>query len=226
LYLHGGGYALGSIESHRDLIARLCCATGARALALEYRLAPEHRFPAQLEDALRAYRWLLAEGVDPRRIVIGGDSAGGGLTVATLVRLRDDGDALPAGAFLISPWVDLEASGATHHNEPFDYVNRHILRAYARRFAQPGELRHPLAAPLHAELGGLPPMLIHAGGAEVLLDDARRLAARIEAAGGAVELEEWEDMIHAFHIFAPFLARSREAIDSAGRWVRERQAAH
>jgi acetyl esterase/lipase len=223
LYLHGGGYALGSIDSHRDLVTRLSIAAGARALAVEYRLAPEHRFPAQLDDAVRTYRWLLDQGIAPERIVIGGDSAGGGLTMSTLLRLREEREALPAGAFLISPWVDLEAGGATFDNEPFDYLNRRVLRAYARRFVEPHELRHPLAAPLHAELGGLPPILIHAGGAEVLLDDARRLATRIEAAGGAVELEVWEDMIHAWHVFAAFLEPGREAIERLGHWVRQRQ---
>jgi acetyl esterase/lipase len=143
--------------------------------------------------------------------------------MSTLVKLRDEGLPLPAGAFLISPWVDLEAAGSTAHNERFDYVSRKVLRAYASRFVGEDELRHPLAAPLFAELHGLPPLLIHAGGAEVLLDDAQRLEARASAAGLEVALEVWQDMIHAWHVFAFFLPEGRDAIARLGNWARERQ---
>ena len=220
LYLHGGGYSVGSPRSHRDLIAGLAEASGATALALDYRLAPEHRFPAQLEDALAAYRWLARE-VSPERIVIGGESAGGGLTLSTLIALRDRGEPLPAAAFVLSPWVDLEGGAPSFGtNARFDFVNHRTMQRWARRFVAPRDLRHPLAAPLYADLHGLPPLLIHAGGAETLLDDARRLASRAAAANVDVELEVWGDMIHAWHIFAGMVPEAQEGIDAIGAFVR------
>ena len=223
LYLHGGGYSLGSIDSHRDLIARVCLATGAPALALDYRLAPEHRFPAQLEDARAAYRWLLERGFAPERVVVAGESAGGGLTLSLLVATRDAGDPLPAAAAILSPWVDLEASGTSlEANAPYDYIHKKVLHAYARRFVRPHELRHPLAAPLHAELSGLPPLLVQAGGVEGLLDDARRIAHRAKEAGVKVTLDIAPDMIHAWHVFAGFLPEAQAAIDRTGEFLRSR----
>jgi monoterpene epsilon-lactone hydrolase len=226
LYLHGGGYSIGSIDSHRDLVARLCRAAGCTGLSLGYRLAPEHPFPAQLDDAVAGYRGLLAEGFPAERVVVGGESAGGGLTLSLLVKLRDEGLPLPAGAFGISPWVDLEALGTSMlENEPFDYLNRKVLQVYARRFVRDGDRRNPLAAPLYAELDGLPPLLIHAGGAEVLLDDARRITERARQAGVTVDLEVWPDMIHAWHAYAPIVAQGRDAIARIGQFVRNRQGA-
>jgi acetyl esterase/lipase len=223
LYFHGGGYSIGSIDSHRDFIARLCVAASATGLAVDYRLAPEHPFPAQLDDALAAYRWLLDRGVDPARLVVGGESAGGGLTLSTLVALRDRGDPLPAGALVISPWVDLECDAPSlHANERYDYVSRRALKVFARRFVRERDLRNPLAAPLHAALHGLPPMLVQAGGAESLLDDARRLAARARDAGVEVTLEIEEDMIHVFQMFAAILEPGRAAVARAGAFARER----
>ena len=220
MYLHGGGYSIGSIDSHRDLIARLCRAAKMTALAVDYRLAPEHRFPAQLDDAVAAYRWLLDQGCEPERLVIAGESAGGGLTLSTLVRLRDDGTPLPVGAVCISPWVDLEATGRSMiDNEPFDYVSRKVLCAFAERFVTKKQMCHPLAAPLYADLKGLPPLLIQAGGAEVLLDDATRVARRAESAGVDVELDVWEDMIHAWHVFGGFIPQSGEAIDAIAAFI-------
>jgi monoterpene epsilon-lactone hydrolase len=225
LYLHGGGYSIGSIKTHRDLLTRLCRACGCRTLAIEYRLAPEHPFPAQLEDAVRAYDWLLDSGIDPSRVVVAGESAGGGLTASLVLELRNLGKPMPAATVLISPWLDLEAeSESSTHNEPFDYVSRKVLYSYARRFVRKEQLREHLAAPLHADLHGLPPMLIQAGGAEVLLDDATRMAARAEAAGVAVDLEVWDDMIHAWHAFAFLLPQGREAIARIGEYVREQQS--
>jgi acetyl esterase/lipase len=222
LYLHGGGYSLGSIESHRDYISRLCAAGGATGIAIDYRLAPEHPFPAQLHDALAAYRWLMSRGVNPARLVIAGESAGGGLTLSTLVSLRDAGERLPAAAIVVSPWVDLEANAPSMwDNARYDYVLRDTLRTFTRRFVREHDVRNPLAAPLHADLRGLPPMLVQAGAAETLLDDSRRLAARVHEAGGRVTLEIEEDMIHAFPLFAPFLERARAAVERAGAFVRE-----
>jgi acetyl esterase/lipase len=220
-YLHGGGYTIGSIESHRDLISRMCIASGVRGLAIDYRLAPEHPFPAQLEDALAAYRWLLASGVEASRIAIAGESAGGGLTLSTLVSLRDAGEALPAAAAVICPWVDLEVTGASiDQNARYDYISRDALRISARRFARDDQQRDPLAAPLYADLHGLPPLLVQAGGAEALLDDARRIADRARAAGVDVTLEIDDEMIHAWHMLAQIEPRGQEAIDRVGAFVR------
>jgi acetyl esterase/lipase len=219
-YLHGGGYSIGSVDSHREIISRLCLASGIRGLAIDYRLAPEHRFPAQLDDALAAYRWLLGR-VAPDRIVIGGESAGGGLTFSTLVSLRDSKEPLPAAAIAISPWVDLEATGESMvANERYDYVSRKALRAYARRFVNDNELRHPLASPIYADLRGLPPLLVQAGGSETLLDDGKRIAERARRAGVDVTLEIDDDMIHVWHAFAPFLPRGQEAIERAGAFAK------
>jgi monoterpene epsilon-lactone hydrolase len=220
-YLHGGGYTIGSIESHRDLISRMCLASGVRGLAIDYRLAPEHPFPAQLEDALAAYRWLLASGVEASRIVIAGESAGGGLTLSTLVSLRDAREALPAAAAVICPWVDLEGTGASvDQNARYDYITRDALRISARRFAREDQQRDPLAAPLYADLHGLPPLLVQAGGAEALLDDARRIADRARAAGVDVTLEIDDEMIHVWHMLAQIEPRGQEAIDRVGAFAR------
>ena len=222
LYLHGGGYSVGSIDSHRELVSRVCVASGTTGLVIDYRLAPEHPFPAQLDDALAAYRFLLSR-FDASRIVVAGESAGGGLTLSLLVALRDAGEPLPAAAVVISPWVDLEASsGSVHANARYDYISRRVLRAYASRFVLPHQLRHPLAAPLYADLRGLPPLLVQAGGAEALVDDAHRIAARAKSAGVDVTLEIEHDMIHAWHMFANILEPAQRAIARAGTFMRER----
>ncbi len=193
-YLHGGGYVIGSINTHRALIARLSAASGARAFAINYRLAPEHPFPAAVEDAVSAYRWLLEQGVDPATIVIAGDSAGGGLTVATLVALRDAGVPLPAAAVCLSPWTDMEGIGesAKTRKAADPMIDPEGGLAQAQLYLGGADPRTPLAAPLYADLRGLPPMLIHVGDAEVLLDDSTRLAERAKAAGVDVTLEVWD----------------------------------
>jgi len=220
-YLHGGGYSIGSLTSHGDFIIRLARATGVTGFAVDYRLAPEHPFPAQLHDALEGYQYLLEQGFEPSQIVIGGESAGGGLTLSTLVALRDRDLPLPAAAVVISPWLDLEGLGPSmQSNEPYDYLNQKVLRAFAANFVTPDQLREPLAAPLYADLTGLPPILIHAGGAEVLVDDSRRLAERLQDAGTPHQLVVFDDMIHAWHIFAPLLKEGQHAIDQAGAFLR------
>lgn len=223
LYLHGGGYTAGSINTHRATIARLSRAAGARALALNYRLAPEHPFPAALEDATAAYRWLLAQGIAPGRIVIAGDSAGGGLTIATLVALRDAKQPLPAAAVPISPWTDLAASGDSLRTRAArdPMVQPEPLRDMARVYLGKTDPKNPLASPLYANYEGLPPMLIQVGDAEILLDDATRVAHKAKAAGVKVELEVWDDMIHVWHVFAKLLPEAQQAIDRIGRYVRE-----
>jgi acetyl esterase/lipase len=200
-YLHGGGYSMGSVNTHREMVSRISRASGARALAIDYRLAPEHPFPAAVEDSTTAYRWLLSTGADPARLVIAGDSAGGGLTVATLVALRDAGDPLPAAAVCLSPWVDMEGIGEsmTTKAEADPMVQRDDLIEGAQAYLGGADPRTPLAAPLYADLTGLPPLLIHVGTAETLLDDSTRLAERAKSAGVDVTLEPWEDMIHVWH---------------------------
>jgi acetyl esterase/lipase len=220
LYLHGGGYGLGSIDTHRDLIARLSWAVPGEVLAIDYRLAPEHQFPAQLEDSVKAFRFLLAQGVAPTRIVIAGDSAGGGLALATLIYLRDGGEPLPAAAVCLSPWVDLENTGESmNENERFDYISRRAVNQYAKRFVASEHLKNPLVSPLHGNLRGLPPLLVQAGGAEALLDDARRLADCADREGVDVTLEIYEDMMHVWQLFAFLLPKGRDAIESIGRFA-------
>lgn len=204
LYLHGGGYQLGSCHSYRLLAATLSQVTGFRLLVLDYRLAPEHPFPAALEDAAAAYRWLIATGVKPNHIMLAGDSAGGGLALAALVSLRDAGEALPAGAILLSAWTDLALTGTSWlTNEEKDFL---VTRAFTleERLAYLGERdpRTPLASPLYADLHGLPPLLIQVGSDEVLLDDATRVAERAQQAGGAVTLHIAEGMWHVWHATA------------------------
>lgn len=225
LYLHGGGYVAGSIDSHRNLTGHLARAMGCRVLALDYRLAPEHPHPAAVEDATKAYRWLLGEGLDAGRTIIAGDSAGGGLTVATLVALRDAGDPLPAAAVPISPWVDMEGLGdsMTSRAEADPMVTPGSLHNIAELFLGPdGDRRDPLAAPLHADLDGLPPMLIHVGDAEVLLDDSTRLARKAEEAGVDVTLEVWPEMVHVWHASAGFVPESDQAIARIADFARPR----
>jgi len=223
LYLHGGGYIMGSINTHRELIARLSKAAQARILALDYRLAPEHPFPAPVEDATAAYRWMLAQGFKPSRIAVAGDSAGGGLTVAALVAFRDAGLPMPAAGIPISPWVDLEAIGESMKTRSSQdpIVKPEMIREIARVYLAGQNPRSPLAAPLYADLHGLPPLLIHVGDAEALLDDSKRLAERAKAAGVDVTLEVWPEMPHVWHLFAHFLPEGQQAIDRAGEFVRK-----
>lgn len=214
VYFHGGGYSVGSVRSHRDLLARVAQGVGCPVLAVDYRLAPEHPFPAQLEDGLRTLRWLERQGFERRKTALAGESAGGGLALSTLLELRERNEPMPAAAVLISPWVDLEARGRSfHENRRYDFITRKALRAYTKRFVREHEVRHPKAAPIHADLHGLPPILIQVGEVEALRDDGVELARKIEAAGGSVQLEVWTDMIHAFHVFAPMLPIARDAID-------------
>jgi epsilon-lactone hydrolase len=222
LYLHGGGYVIGSINTHRDLMARISRASGFRVLGIDYRLAPEHPFPAAVEDAVAAYRWLLAQGLQPSRIAVAGDSAGGGLTVATLVAIRDAKLALPGAGVCLSPWVDLEGIGESMTSKASvdPVVQKDGLVAMAGAYLAGKDPRTPLAAPLYADLKGLPPLLIQVGESETLLDDSNRLAGRAKAAGVKVTLEPWQEMIHVWHLFAPFLPEGQEAIDGIGKYLR------
>jgi acetyl esterase/lipase len=203
VYLHGGGYAFGSVDSHASLIAKLAQSTGARVLAPLYRLAPEHPCPAAIDDVVAVWRALLAGGLAPHRALIGGDSAGGGLTVAAMVAIRDAGLPLPAGAFLLSPWTDLGMTQA--HSHAFwrdDYLGTQAgLREFAKHYLHALAEDDPRASPLYADLRGLPPLLILAGGAEILLDDSTRLAERATAAGVEVELVVEPGEVHVSPLF-------------------------
>src|SRR5262247_2455315 len=224
LYLHGGGYVIGSPRSHRHLAAAIASASAAIALLLDYRLAPEHPFPAAVDDAVAAYRWLLDQGTSASGLVIAGDSAGGGLTVATLVALRDAGVPLPAAGVCISPWVDLTCSGASYVTKDATdpIVKKPGVEQMALAYLGTRDRRTPLASPLFADLRGLPPLLIHVGSEEVLLDDAVQLAERAKAAGVAVTIEVWEPMVHVWHWFLPMLDEAGEAIEAIGRFARAR----
>jgi len=222
LYLHGGGYYFCSPRTHRSLVFALARRARARTFSLDYRLAPEHPFPAALEDALAAYRWLVADGVLPRTIVIAGDSAGGGLALATLLALRDAGDPLPAGGLMFSPWTDLAATGESiTSNDGRDpmFVGAAVGRA-AKLYLGDADPRDPLASPVYGRFDGLPPLFIQAGDTEVLLDDSTRVAERARTAGVMVDLDIWPEMPHVFQMFAPFMPEANRALDRAASFIR------
>jgi epsilon-lactone hydrolase len=222
LYLHGGGYVIGSLDSHRHLVAEAGRAAGIAGFALDYRLAPEHPFPAAVEDAVAGYRFLLGRGVKAPRVAIAGDSAGGGLVVAAMLAIRDAGLPQPACGWCISPWVDMEAVGETMTSRAAadPTVQRAGLLDMAKLYLGGADPRSPLAAPIHADLSGLAPLLIQVGAAETLLDDALRLAKIAGAADVGVDLEIWPEMIHVWHLFHPELDAGRRAIAKGGAVVR------
>lgn len=222
MFLHGGGYVSGSLKSHRHMVAELGRLAQARTLALDYRLAPEHPFPAALDDALAGYRFLLAQGIAPRNIALGGESAGGGLAMATMVSLRDAGDPLPACAWLSSPWTDLRQSGATMISKASvdPLIQKPYLDELAAAYLNGADPGNPLVSPIGAALEGLPPLLIQVGSAETLLDDSVRLAAVAGAAGMRVTLDIWPDMIHAFTLFYQQVAMARLALDQVAAFLR------
>ena len=221
LYLHGGGYVIGSPRSHRHLDAAIGDAAKTRVLLPEYRLAPEHPFPAAVDDAVAAYRWLLERQIAPASIVIAGDSAGGGLTVATLLALRDARVPLPAAGVCISPWVDLTCGGGSYATraDVDPIVKRDGVAAMATAYLGGADAKTPLASPLFADLRGLPPLLIHVGDDEVLLDDSVQLAERARKAGVDATLDVWPKMVHVWHWFFPMLDEGHAAIDRIGAFV-------
>ncbi len=222
LYLHGGGFAIGSLNTHRRLAYDISAASSARVLVIDYRLAPEHPFPAAVEDAAKAWRWLLAQGIAPSKLAIAGDSAGGGLTIATLVNLRDQKLALPACAVAISPWVDMEAVGTsmTARAKQDPMVQKPGLQWMAGLYLAGKDPKSPLAAPLHADLKGLPPVLVQVGSAETLLDDATRIAERLHKSGVEVKLAIWPNQLHVFPFFAPILSEGRDGCVEIGNFIR------
>ncbi|CAN0623477.1 Acetyl-hydrolase [Burkholderia multivorans] len=222
LYFHGGGYYFCSTRTHRPIVFGLTKRAGVRSFSLEYRLAPESRFPAALDDALAAYRRLLDAGTLPESIVLGGDSAGGGLALATLVALRDRGEPLPAGAILFSPWTDLAATGETlsAHDGIDPMFAGAALGKAAKLYLGDTPGTHPYASPLYADFTGLPPLFIQVGSTEVLLDDSRRVAEKAKAANVQVDMEIWPDMPHVWQLYAPMVPESRRALDRAAAFLR------
>ena len=222
LYLHGGGYVLGSPQTHHALTTKLAQSAGARLFSLDYRLAPEHPFPAAVEDAAAAYHALLDAGFDASQVAVSGDSAGGGLTMALLLKLRDEGAPLPAAAAPISPWVDLtgDAESLTTLAERDPIVQRDGLLRLAGWYLNGADPRTPLASPLFADLSGLPPLLIQVGSDETLLDDSRNLHKNAEAAGVQSKLEIWDDMIHVWHAFHFMLPEGARALETIGAFFK------
>lgn len=226
LYLHGGGYTAGSPRSHRPLIARLADAAHATAVAADYRLGPEHRFPCAVDDAVEVYRHLLRNGVEPGRLMVAGDSAGGGLAMALALALKEKGIPQPAGYLVISPWVDLTQSAETYRTkaESDPTITRAGLNTHAQAYLGGLDAREPLASPVFGDFDGVPPILIQVGSEETLLGDSLRLADVAGQARVEVRLEIWPEMIHVFHAFSGQLQAARRAIADAAHWMDHRFA--
>ncbi|MGJ7491517.1 alpha/beta hydrolase [Variovorax sp. ZT4R33] len=224
-YLHGGGYIMGSPVGYRNFVARICRAGGVRALSVDYRLAPEAPFPAALEDAVKAYQWLLQQQVHPSRIVIAGDSAGGGLALSTLLALKEKGIPLPGAAICLSPSTDLARTGPSIVTKAAEdvFLTRELLDVCFDSYLGPrGDPHNPLASPLYSDLTGLPPLLIMVGTAEVLLDDSTRLAEKAKEAGVEVELQVAEGMIHVWSFFASVIPEGQQGVEAMGAFIRKR----
>ena len=225
LYLHGGGYVIGSPATHREFGRRLSAETGGGVLTIDYRLSPEDPFPAPVEDATAAYEWLLEQGHDPASLSIAGDSAGGGLTVATLLSIRERGLPMPSCGVCLSPWVDMEGLGGsmTTRADRDPMVQREGLVAMGGVYLGGADPRSPLAAPMYADLAGLPPLLIQVGTRETLYDDATRLARVAMDSEVETVFEPWKEMIHVWHLFAPMLDEGQQAIERIGEFIRAKQ---
>lgn len=223
LYLHGGGYVIGSPNTHRSLAGEIARAAGSAALVIDYRLAPENPFPAAVDDAVSAYRWLLSNGYSPENIVVAGDSAGGGLTVATLLAIKERNLPVPVAGACISPWVDMAGTGesvkARASIDPM--IQAETLHMMASLYLNGADARTPLASPLYADLKGLPPLLIQVGEREILFSDSEVLRDRAQQAGVQVTFEEWPGMVHVWHLFHPMLTAGRDAIKKIGEFVRQ-----
>lgn len=224
LYLHGGGYTIGSTNSHRSLVGKIAKKTKSMAVLIDYRKAPENPFPAALEDALASYQSLLNRGKKPENIIIAGDSAGGGLTVATLLAIKEKGLPQPAGGVCLSPWVDLAATGDSIHtnadNDPLVDILK--LKIWARMYAGSYSLTHPLVSPLYADLTGISPLLIQCSTSEMLHSDAVRLAEKARNQGVEVELQQWDGLIHWWHLFQRVIPEASEAINLISEFINQR----
>ncbi len=227
LYLHGGAYSAGSCASHRGAVAHIAKASGIRILMPEYRLAPEHPFPAAVDDAVAVYRWVLERGIRPSKIVLAGDSAGGGLAMSLLVSLRDEGVALPGAAALVSAWTDLAATGESLNTRRREdpWFDADAIAPMARVYYQDADPRNPLVSPLYARLDGLPPLMLQVGDHEVLLSDSTRLAEKARGAGVDVTLRVWPGMWHVWHFFVGRMPEARQAILEMAAFIEARMAA-
>ncbi|HKL63564.1 MAG TPA: alpha/beta hydrolase [Woeseiaceae bacterium] len=226
LYLHGGAYTAGSCASHRNAVSHIVRAAGMRLLMPEYRLAPEHPFPAALDDGLTAYRWLLERGVPARKVILAGDSAGGGLALAVMLAARDEGLPLPGAASLISAWTDLAATGGSlkSRNDKDPWFDAEDIAPMARNYHQDTDPRHPLVSPLYASLAGLPPLMLQVGDHEVLLNDTTRLAEKAREAGVDVTLRVWPGMWHVWHFFVGRMPEAKQAILEMAAFIEARMA--
>lgn len=222
LYLHGGGYVFGGPDSHRELAWRLARETGVRVLVVDYRLAPEDPFPAAVEDATLAYRWLLEQGIAPENIAVAGDSAGGGLAAALLLNLTNLGIKLPKALVMISPWADLAMTGdSMQDNADKDaMLSPEAMSRFANFYLGDSNPRAPLASPIFADLSGFPPTLILVGSTEVLLNDAQRLTQKINNSGGSAQLEVWPKMPHVFPLFAGIIPEGKAAVSQICEFLR------
>ena len=221
-YLHGGAYIMGSPATHRRLVSFIARAAGMRAVLPDYRLAPEHRFPAALEDSLAVYRALLQGGTRAGEIAVGGDSAGGNLAMATLLSIRDSSEPLPAACFLMSPWLDLAGQGESHVSRARidPWFRAEHLPAVVEKIVDLSETKNPLVSPVYADATGLPPTFIQVGDHEILLSDSIRMADHIRMAGGRAELAIWPDMWHVFQFFVGQMPESLQAIEDIGGFLR------
>lgn len=224
LHFHGGAYLFGFPALFRDLNWRIADVARARVLCIDYRLAPEHRFPAAVDDVTAAYRWLISNCAEPRHVAFVGESSGGGLALATMMRLRDEGWPLPAAAVVVSPWTDLALTGRSLTDYGFSdpMVPVELMPKAVELYLGGTDPRSPYASPLYGDPAGLPPTLILVASDEALLDDAVRMAERLRAAGGDVELELWPRMFHVWHMFARILPEGRAAIARIGAFLRAR----
>jgi len=221
LFVHGGGYVSGSCSDHRVHVAKFVKATGIPALLYEYRLAPEHAFPAALEDSVKAYQWLLDQGTAPSKVVFAGDSAGGGLCLALLLALRDRGFPLPAAAVALSPWTDLTCSGESYRSNATKCLSPEgTWTAFSQHYVADGDPQTPWISPLYGDLDGLPPLLIYVGGDEILLDDAVYFADKAKVAGVDVTLRIGEGLFHCYPVCAPLFPEATQALDEIGRFLK------
>lgn len=218
LYLHGGAYAVGSAAVHREFLARLVKACQIKGLAIDYRLAPENPFPAALDDTLVAYHWLISEGYDPSEIVIAGDSAGGGLALATLLSLRDSKASLPACAVCLSPWLNLSCISETSNNNNDPLLNPALLKVFADYYTGQTDAANPLISPFFADLQGLPPLLIHAGTNEILFDQITQFSEKAGQAGVDIVLDCWQGMFHVFQLI-PIIPESKLSIEKIAKFI-------
>lgn len=223
-YLHGGAYALCSLETHRRMVAKIAEAAGITAFAIEYRMAPEYTYPVALEDAIAGYQYLLDEGYKPEDIIIAGDSAGGGLSAATLLKIKELGLPLPAAGVLLSPWGDLEGTGESNKipRRKDSVLHNDALLWHGKLYAGKANLRDPFISPIYGDYTGLPPIMIQVGAVELIHSDSVRIAAKAQADGVAVELVEWAHTFHVWQMYDFFLPEAHESIQQMGEYMKKR----